>query len=134
MFRKKITLKILSLLIFSDMLETITHLFFKKSTFLDSGFTVNNLLDVFIFLRMVFFSPFLWCGLLSVLLTFIIWSTIISKIDLSVAVPLASFSYILVPTVSIILLHEKISLLRWSGIIFIIMGVKIGRASCRERV
>jgi uncharacterized membrane protein len=38
-------------------------------------------------------------------------------------VPIASFSYILVPLVSIVFLGEKISLLRWSGIIFILLGV-----------
>jgi drug/metabolite transporter (DMT)-like permease len=66
---------------------------------------------------------YLWLGLISVALTFVLWSTILSKIDLSVAVPVASFSYILIPIASIIFLHEKISALRWSGIFFILAGV-----------
>jgi undecaprenyl phosphate-alpha-L-ara4N flippase subunit ArnE len=66
-------------------------------------------------------------------LTFIIWSTILSKIDLSVAVPIASFSYILVPLVSIIFLHEKISALRWLGIFFILAGVIFVSLSSREK-
>lgn len=133
MSKKKLTLKILSLLILSDIIETITHFFFKKSTYSESNFAINNLSDIAFFFKAVFFSPYLWAGLLAVILTFIIWSTILSKIDLSVAVPVASFSYILVPIVSIIFLHEKISLLRWSGIIFIIIGVILVSLSSVEK-
>lgn len=133
MFRKKLTLKILLFLIFSDVLETFTHLFFKKSVLAESGFNITNFCDTVVFLKGAFSSPFLWAGLLSVLLTFIIWSTILSKIDLSVAVPIASFSYIFVPLVSIIFLHEKISFLRWSGIFFILIGVIFVSISSKEK-
>jgi drug/metabolite transporter (DMT)-like permease len=133
MFKKKITLKILLFLIFTDFLETFTHFCFKKSTFSQSEFYITKLLDIAIFLKGVFSSPFLWFGLLSVLLTFIIWSTILSKIDLSVAVPIASFSYILVPLISIIFLHEKISILRWGGIFFILGGVIFVSLSSKEK-
>lgn len=132
MFKKKLTLKILLFLVFSDFLETFTQFCFKKSTFSQSEFYVTKLLDIAIFLKGVFSSPFLCFGLLSVLLTFIIWSTILSKIDLSVAVPIASFSYILVPLISIIFLHEKISILRWTGILFILVGVIFVSLSSKE--
>lgn len=123
MSKKKLTLKILLFLIFSDILETFTHFCFKKSTIAESGFIIKHFFDAFIFLKTIFFSPYLWLAFLSVFLTFVIWSTILSKIDLSVAVPLASASYILVPIASIIFLHEKISAIRWMGISFILLGV-----------
>jgi drug/metabolite transporter (DMT)-like permease len=90
-------------------------------------------LDVLAFLKSVFLSGYLWAGMLSVILTFIIWSTLLSKIDLSVAVPLASFSYILVPLVSIFLLQEKISLLRWTGISLILLGVIVVSLTSKEK-
>lgn len=65
-------------------------------------------------------------------LTFIIWSTILSKIDLSIAVPIASFSYILVPLASIFFLHEEMSLLDWTGIFFILTGVIIVSRSTKR--
>jgi undecaprenyl phosphate-alpha-L-ara4N flippase subunit ArnE len=64
---------------------------------------------------------------------FIIWSTILSKIDLSVAVPIASFSYILVALVSILFLHETITLLRWMGIFLILTGVIFVSVSSRVK-
>ncbi len=133
MFKKRITLKLFLFLVSTDVLETFTQFCFKKSTLGLGAPEIKALWDIFIFLRGVFFSPFLWLGFLSVLLTFSIWSSILSKIDLSVAVPVCSFSYILVPLVSIIFLNEKISLLRWTGIFFILAGVIFVSLSSKEK-
>jgi len=132
MFKKKITLKMLAALIFVDLIETVTHLFFKKSVLPESALQINNLAEGLIFLKAVFASPFLWCGLLMVFLVFIIWSTILSKIDLSVAVAVCSFSYVLVPIASIIFLSEKIGILRWLGITFILIGIIFVALSSKE--
>jgi len=134
MFRKNITLKIILFLVFSDILETFTQFCFKKGALTQSGIEIKMFSGIFNFLLGVFSSWFLWLGLLSVVLTFIIWSTVLSKIDLSVAVPVASFSYILIALVSIIFLQEKISLLRWSGIFFILIGVIFVSLSSKERL
>ncbi len=124
----------LAVLIFVDVLETCTHLFFKKSALPESALQINNLATALIFLKSVFSSPFLWCGLFMVFLVFIIWSTILSKIDLSVAVAVCSFSYILVPVASIIFLNEKIGILRWLGIIFILIGIIFVALSSKEEI
>lgn len=123
MHKYKLTLKIILFLVFSDTLETFTHFCFKKSALPESGFQIINFKDALAFIQIMLSSGFLWLGLLSVILTFIIWSTILSKIDLSLAVPIASFSYILVALVSILFLHEKITALRWLGIFLILLGV-----------
>ncbi|MDD5692146.1 MAG: EamA family transporter [Candidatus Omnitrophica bacterium] len=133
MFKKKVTLKILLLLIASDILETSIQFFFKKSALAQQGFVVTDFSSAVVFLKAAFASPFLWAGLIAVAAVFIIWSGILSRIDLSVAVPIASFSYILVPLVSIIFLHEKITALRWMGIFFILGGVILVSLSSRER-
>lgn len=134
MFKKKITLKMLAVLVFVDILETCTHLFFKKSVLPESALQIDNLAAVIIFLKAVFSSPFLWCGLIMVFLVFIVWSTILSKIDLSVAVAVCSFSYILVPLASIIFLNEKIGILRWLGIAFILIGIIFVALSSKEKI
>jgi len=128
----KLTLRILLLLLSTDFLETFTHLCFKKSTLPESGFQISSPVDIFIFIKAVFSSGFLWLGLSLVMSTFIIWSTILSKIDLSVAIPICSFSYIFVPLVSVIFLNEKINTLRWMGIFLILMGVIFVSVSTRN--
>ena len=133
MFKNRLTVKVLFFLVLTDFMETFTHLCFKKSVFAETGFTINKAADIFIFLQSVFLSPFLWLGILSVMLTFILWSSLLSKIDLSVAVPVCSFSYILIPLASIIFLHEKVSLSRWSGVLFILLGVVFVSLSTSEK-
>ncbi len=122
------------MLVFVDILETCTHLFFKKSALPESALQIDNLAGALIFLKSVFSSPFLWCGLIMVFLVFIVWSTILSKIDLSVAVAVCSFSYILVPLASIIFLNEKIGILRWLGIVFILIGIIFVASSSKEKI
>jgi len=131
--KKRLTLKILILLLATDCLETSIQFFFKKTAVCQAGFEIRNFADLFIFVKTAFFTPYLWLGFLSVLLTFIVWSTILSKLDLSVAVPICSFSYILVPLMSLILLHEKIPPLRWMGIFFILTGVMLVSMSTKEK-
>ncbi len=131
--KKHITFKILLFLIFTDVLETFAQFCFKKSAMSGNLLGINTLSEGIVFIKTVIPSPFLWVGLFSVLCLFIIWSAILSKIDLSVAVPVASFSYVGIPVVSLIFLHEKISLLRWSGICFILAGVILVSMSSRQK-
>lgn len=131
--KKALTLKILFLLIFIDFLETFAQFCFKKSALPKSGFEIKAVNDIFHFIISVIPSPFLWLGLFSVLLIFTIWSTILSRIDLSVAVPVCSLSYITVPLVSLVFLHEKISHLRWTGIFIILFGVMLVSISSKHK-
>ncbi len=133
MFKKKLTLKIILFLVFSDILETLIHLCFKKGAMSFDYFDINTCAEGVTFLAGVFSTPFLWLGIFLALLTFVVWSTILSKIDLSVAVPIASFSYILIPLTSAIFLHERVSLLRWIGVIFILAGVIFVSLSSKEK-
>lgn len=133
MQKNKLTIKIFLFLILADVLETFHQFCFKKSALLESDLDITGFYDALLFFKHVFSSPFFWIGLLSLILMFIIWSTILSKIDLSVAVPIASFSYILVALVSILFLHETISLMRWMGIFMILGGVIFVSMSSQER-
>jgi len=133
MFKKRITVKILLFLIASDILETCTHYCFKKSTLPVSELTISDIPSAVTFFHAIIASHFLWLGFLFVGLTFIVWSTILSKIDLSVAVPAASFSYILVPLTSIIFLHEQIDIMRWCGIGMILLGIIFASISSKEK-
>jgi drug/metabolite transporter (DMT)-like permease len=133
MFKNKLTPKILFFLVLTDFLETLTHLCFKKSVNFETDLPMEKLGDLFVFLQAAFSSPFLWLGLLSVLGTFIIWSSLLSRIDLSIAVPICSFSYILIPIASIFFLHEQVSISRWGGVLFILIGVVFVSLSASEK-
>ena len=68
-------------------------------------------------------SPTLWFGIIIYALSFFIWIIVLSRVDLSVAVPTASIDYVLVPLFAIIFLKETVSPLRWVGIVIIVLGI-----------
>jgi len=131
--KNKLTLKIILILASTDILETFIHFCFKKSALYGAGISIGFPDGLFLFMKAMALSPYLWFGLLGALLVFAFWSTILSKIDLSIAVPIASLSYILVPLSSIIFFHEKIPPLRWLGILIILSGVILVSLSANKK-
>lgn len=131
--QRRITFKVFSLLLLTDVLETFIQLCFKKSALGCRDIDLSGAAAAFLFVKTAIASPFLWLALFSVLLVFVIWSVLLSRIDLSVATPVASFSYIGVPLAAMIFLHEAISLQRWGGIVLILAGVTLVSLSTIEK-
>jgi drug/metabolite transporter (DMT)-like permease len=121
--KKPITLKIFLFLVSTDILETVAQFCFKKTALAQQPVLLRGVSDAFHFIFTAASNPFFGLALISIFTLFCIWTVVLSKVDLSVAVPVASFSYITIPLVSIIFLGERVSLLRWAGIGFIILGV-----------
>ena len=107
----QVPLKIFFFIILNDLLDTSAQLLMKKG--LGHGAFHFAQPDAFLF----------WIGLAIYISNFLLWMTILSKIDLSVALPLASAGYILIPIAAIFFLHEFISPLRWLGLILIVLGI-----------
>jgi drug/metabolite transporter (DMT)-like permease len=121
-YKKPLTAAVFFFLVCTDILETAAQFCFKKAALLQNS---GGLLSVLT-------SPLLWLALLTVFVLFCIWSTVLSKVDLSVAVPIASLSYITIPLVSVIFLGEHVSFLRWLGIGFVILGIILVSMSTRK--
>ncbi|MDD5073272.1 MAG: EamA family transporter [Candidatus Omnitrophica bacterium] len=101
--KSHLNLKIFLLIISNDVVDTIAQLVMKK------GLNDSSLL--------------VWAGILIYVLNFFIWIVILYKVDLSIAMPVGSSSYILVPLAAIFFLHEHVDLIRWIGIACIVLGV-----------
>lgn len=112
----------LTLIIMTDVGESIAQLFMKAglNTIGMTSITLSNFTE---FTMKGASSPLVWLGIGVYIVNFFIWITILSRVDLSVAVPVGSTSYIFVPLLSIIFLHEAVSPMRWLGIAFIIAGI-----------
>lgn len=122
MRKNHLTLTVLVLIILADIGESVGQLLMKiglKNTGIDS-ITFANLAE---FITRNASSVFVLLGMLVYVVNFFIWITILSRIDLSVAVPVCSFSYIFIPILAMIFLHEAVSPIRWFGIILIIAGI-----------
>ncbi|MDE1920494.1 MAG: hypothetical protein KGJ09_01800 [Candidatus Omnitrophica bacterium] len=106
----QLTLRILLFLVANDLLDTAGQLLMKKGIVHPFNFACP---DAFLF----------WLGLAIYISNFFLWMNILSKVDLSVALPLASSSYILIPVAAVVFLHEYVPPLRWLGLAAIVVGI-----------
>ncbi|MFH1453745.1 MAG: EamA family transporter [Armatimonadota bacterium] len=70
-----------------------------------------------------FFKPLILMGLVCYAAATASWLVVLSKSELSFAYPLISLGYILVVLVGLIIFKEKVSLLRFLGVLLICGGV-----------
>ncbi|HNX91064.1 MAG TPA: EamA family transporter [Candidatus Omnitrophota bacterium] len=122
MLNERLTFKVFFLIILNDIGDTLSQLIMKKGliqTGIDSV-TFGNIVE---FIARNSTSLLLWIGILIYTLNFFIWIAVLYKVDLSVAMPVGSTCYILVPIAAVIFLGEHVGLLRWIGIALIILGI-----------
>lgn len=68
-------------------------------------------------------NKFVVIGIILYAFSAVLWLGALSALDVSYAYPFLSISYILVAILAFIFLKENVSLIRWTGIIVIIIGV-----------
>lgn len=119
---KSLSLKIFALIVANDLGDTIAQLFLKKGV---SATGIDNLAFATMgeFVARGLASPLLWAGIIIYSLNFFVWMLVLYKVDLSIAMPVGSTSYIFVPVVAMVFLNENVSLLRWAGIVLIALGI-----------
>lgn len=122
MRKSGLTLNIFLMIVATDIAETVAQLCIKKGLNI-TGIDNITLTNLFQFFSQNSTSVFIWLGMLVYLVNFFIWITVLSRVELSVAFPVGSTSYIFVPIMAIIFLGEHINPIRWLGIIFIVAGI-----------
>lgn len=117
-----LTLKIFLLIILNDIGDTVAQLLMKKGL-AATGIDNVGLGNIAEFAVKNASSPLVWLGIFVFILNFFVWIVILSRVDLSIAMPVGSTCYIFVPIAAMIFLHEHVSLLRWAGILLIVLGI-----------
>ena len=117
-----LTLKILFLIVLNDLIDTVAQLLMKKGL-VQTGIDSVNLGNIVEFVSKNASSAYIWLGIFVFALNFFVWIVVLYKVDLSIAMPVGSFCYIFVPICAMLFLHENISLIRWAGIICIVLGI-----------
>ena len=75
------------------------------------------------FIKIIFTNPYVFTGLLIYVISTIVYLAALSRGELSVLYPIIAVSYIVAAVLSVWTLGEKLSLIRWIGIITIVVGV-----------
>lgn len=78
-------------------------------------------------------SPTLWLGTVLLVVSFALFATALSWADLSFVVPAVSAEIVLNVVFANYFLHEVVSLTRWTGVLFISVGVILLLRSERQK-
>ena len=131
MTKSHLTLKIFLLIVVNDMSDALAQVIMKKGLVF-SAINSLSLGSVAEFIAKNAASPLLWAGLALFAMNFFLWIIILYKVDLSIAMPVGSLSYVLVPFAAVMFLHEHVGILRWVGIALIVLGVHFVSKSRKE--
>ncbi len=133
MKKYKLTFNIIALIVLTDLLESTYEFFFKKGMLLVGEFDFSHLCTIGDFLLRTLSNGWIWVGLIIILIETLTWFIVLSKIDLSLAFPIGSLSYLFVILASAFMLHEEVSLNRWIGTLIIIIGISLVAKSSESK-
>jgi len=119
-----LTLKIFFAVFMNDLIDAIAQVLMKKGIVGEALISWNSH-NLFSFVIQNAVSPLVIAGIILYSLNFFLWIIILTKIDLSLAVPLGSTTYALIPLSAVIFLHERISMTGIAGILCVVIGILI---------
>lgn len=83
---------------------------------------IRSIRDLPRLLPVVFSNPYVLFGVVSMAIYFASYITALAWVDVSVANPLTALSYLLASGYAWLYMHERISLMRISGLVLIVLG------------
>ena len=114
---------ILFLIFLTSVCDTINQLFLKSAiNRLDVSLS-GNIIKIIRFIIRLILMPRVWIGGIFSLLSLCTWLLVLGMADLNYAFSVDSMHYVLIAFTSQFILKEKVCLRRWSGTIFIILGI-----------
>jgi drug/metabolite transporter (DMT)-like permease len=116
---------ILFLIVLTSLCDTFRELFLKSGVNSLDEFSPDNTKRMLIFIYKLIRTPRVWLSLLFGLLSLLIWLLALSKADLNFAFSVDSMHYIFIALASQVLLKEKVRLIRWTGTLFIVLGITL---------
>jgi len=115
--------KIILLVILSEVITVIGQILFKKSTNSLGVYSLRDKGARIRFLSEISRQPSLWLGLLAIILGLMVWLVAIANGDLSLVFPIGSLQYILILFLAHIFLGEKIDRTKLIGTLLVMVGI-----------
>jgi drug/metabolite transporter (DMT)-like permease len=120
--KNHLTVKVFLMIVATDIGESLAELFMKNGL-IRAGISRVGWDNLAWAVGQGVSSYLIWLGVLMYVINFLIWIVVLSRVQLSVAFPVGSTSYIFVPLLAMIFLNEHVGLTRWAGIALIIAGI-----------
>ena len=84
---------------------------------------INSFGQLASYLFKLFTNPQSLAGVFLYFMSAVIWSYLLTKLDISFVQPILALTYVVTPILAIVLLGEQVPAMRWIGIVIIIAGV-----------
>lgn len=84
---------------------------------------IHSFIQLFEYLLKLFTNFASLAGIALYFLSAVIWSYLLTKLDISFVQPILALTYVVTPILAIFFLKEHVSPVRWAGILIIIIGV-----------
>ncbi|MCX5707154.1 MAG: hypothetical protein NTW13_05850 [Candidatus Omnitrophica bacterium] len=114
---------ILFLIAMTSVCDTVNQIFLKSAINSLHVSLSGNIFKILKFIFRLILVPRVWVSFVFSILSLSMWLFVLSKIDLNLAFSLDSMHYIFIAFASQHILKEKVCFKRWSGILFIILGI-----------
>lgn len=114
----------ISLIFVTDICDTVSQLFLK-SAINSSDLHVNSIKKAIRLVIDLIKIPRVWIGFIFSVVSLSVWLYVLTKYDLNFAYSIDSMRYILIALASVLILKERIGLLRWLGIFTVICGIML---------
>ena len=117
------TLSVLILIIIHELCSTGEQIFFKKGADRFGDHRLKNIRDILSFIKNILRTKEIWLGFVMIAGAWTFWFLVLSRLELSVAVPMDSLQYVMVLFASYFLLRERMHWTRLLGTLLILTGV-----------
>lgn len=104
----------------SILLAIAGQLLMKKGMLVFGTFQIAQLPAMII---PMFLNPFVFFGFACFGLSSIFWLVVLSRLEISLVYPMVSVAYVIVAIFSWYFFKENLSVIRWAGIMVILLGV-----------
>jgi drug/metabolite transporter (DMT)-like permease len=84
---------------------------------------IQSVWQLFNYLFKLFTNIQALTGIFLYFLSAVVWSYLLTKFDISFVQPILALTYVATPILAIFILRENVPVMRWIGILIIIMGV-----------
>ena len=118
-------IRLISLIIFSEIWHTAGQILFKKTTNQLDSPTSSQMKTYAVFFRNIALSPWIWLGFIFMALSIFFWLMALAQGDLSLVYPLGSTQYITTMIAARLLLNEKIDRMKFWGTMFVVAGIVV---------
>jgi len=118
--RRNPMIDVIILVLICVVIGSFAQVYIKLGVGEKGGISLSELVTRKIF--SILFNRYVFLGLLLYSISTILWFVILSKAELSFVYPLIALGYIVTAFLAKIYFNESLTLLRWSGIVLILIG------------